>query len=228
MREMLSMSLANFLADLFETGMVRVGLAPATAEDRKAIESWLADIESEDRLNLAGDPPAFDRGAASWAAGRLYTAAQLLVNRDANEQDVRAALADPGPTPTAAAHYSVDLAFRYLPDLLVLARRVSEEDPLVEALQHLIAPWPLASLGIRDVPVGDIEPIVAHPCLRQLYVDRIVARGDVARLDDPRVQEAVREALGACPELAPAISARLAAACAVTESDTPLAGAGTG
>jgi hypothetical protein len=151
-----------------------------------------------------------------------------VVNRDANETDVRAALADPRPGPTATAHYSVDLVFRFLPDLIALARRVSQDDPLVEALRNLIAPWPLASVGMSDIPVADIEPIIGHPCLRQLYVDRILARGDVARLDDPRVQEAVREALGACPELAPAISAKLAAACAVTEGDTPLAGAGKG
>jgi hypothetical protein len=37
----------------------------------------------------------------------------------------------------------------------------------------------------------------------RVYVDRIIAGRDVERLDDPRVREAVRAALGMFRELAP-------------------------
>ena len=204
------MTIAVVLSDLFETGLVRVAREPAAEAERKAIESWLAEIEAQDRLNLPGEPPPFEPASAAWAAAMLYRGAQLLTDRDVSEETLRAALSDRGPDPTPAVHYSVDLVFRFLPDLITLARRVSQEDPLVESLLELIAPWPLSSVGLTGVAIGNVEPILAHPCLRQLYVDRILARSDLARLDDPRIQEAVREALGAFPELAPAFAARLA------------------
>lgn len=206
------MTIAIFLADLFETGLVRVAREPASVAERNAIESWLTGIEAQDRLNLPGEPPPFDPLAASWAASMLYRGAQLLTDRDVSEESLRAALADQGPDSTPSAHYSVDLVFRFLPDLITLARRVAQEDPLVESLLGLIAPWPLSSVGLAGAVAGRLEPILAQPCLRQLYVDRILARADVARLDDPRVREAVRETLGAFPELAPACAAKLTGA----------------
>jgi hypothetical protein len=44
-----------------------------------------------------------------------------------------------------------------------------------------------------------------------MYVDRIIARRDKTRLDDDRVREAVRTALGAFTDLAP----ELASTCSV-------------
>jgi hypothetical protein len=222
------MTNAIFLSDLFETGLVRVAREPATESDRKAIEPLLAEIEAQDRLNLPGEPPPFDASAAAWAASMLYRGAQLLADRDVSEETLRAALADPGPDATASTYYSVDLIYRFLPDLITLARRVSQEDPLVAALLGLIAPWPLSSVGVTGAAIGNIEPILAHPCLRQLYVDRILAHGDVARLEEPRVREAVREALGAFSELAPAFAAKLAEAAKLPPSEHPAALADAG
>ena len=221
------MTIAIFLCDLFESGLVRVAREPATESDRTAIEPWLTQIEAQDRLNLPGEPPPFDPSSAAWAAGMVYLGAQLLANRDASEQTVRGELAHSGPDRTPATHYSVDLVFRFLPDLIALARRVSPGDPLVESLMEMIGPWPLSSVGLTGAASGNVEPILAHPCLRQLYVDRILARGDLARLDDPRVQEAVREALGAFPELAQTFAARLGEATSLPATENAaLANAG--
>jgi hypothetical protein len=48
-----------------------------------------------------------------------------------------------------------------------------------------------------------------HPCLRRLYVDRIIAGRDVARLSDQRVRAAAIEAVGLHDELCPEIAAAL-------------------
>ena len=59
---------------------------------------------------------------------------------------------------------------------------------------------------IGEVRVDDIAD---HPALLQLYGDRVVATGDVSRLADARVRDAVQANLGMYPQLAPKIDAAL-------------------
>ena len=89
-----------------------------------------------------------------------------------------------------------------------LARGISEDDPLVVELLKLCRDWPLSSVGARGVGEVDASAILAEPCLRRLYADRVVERGDASRLQDPRVAEAVREGVGGFPALAPALASR--------------------
>ena len=77
-----------------------------------------------------------------------------------------------------------------------LARSDAENDPLLGYLRQWAADWPLSSVGLPDVTPSSIEPIVSHPCLLGIYRDRIIARNDRSRLGDPRVEEAVQQAVG--------------------------------
>ena len=145
------------------------------------------------------------------------------VDADAMEREFSAAIpgvsgtpgvsSSPGSASTPdganpAVHYSVDLTFRFLPDLVKLARIASEQDPLVERLMAWARHWPLSSVGIgANVGPVEIGPIVNHPCLLALYVDRVIARRDLTRLDDARVRDGVRQALGLYSELAPVVAA---------------------
>jgi hypothetical protein len=61
-------------------------------------------------------------------------------------------------------------------------------------------------VGIEGVGAVESASFLSHPSLRQLYVDRILARADTSRLADKAVREAVQMALGAFPELAPGIA----------------------
>jgi hypothetical protein len=215
-------SIVNWIVELTETGRVRVPrpgeLSPS---EREGLAKAIADWDAVARLDLAG-APALDAAAAAWAAVTLYRACQYLVYRDADAEEVRAGLAEPCPSPASAAvFYSVDLMFRYLRDLVALSRGIAEQDPLVEALLRLAREWPLSSVGVRGVGEGKVEVsgFIEHPCLRRLYADRILAAADVSRLGDPRVKDAVREAIGGHPELAPpAIAAALAAEEKVTHA----------
>jgi hypothetical protein len=96
----------------------------------------------------------------------------------------------------ASLHYSVDLIFRFLPDLMRLARSDAENDPLLAYLRQWAVAWPLSSVGIPDVTPASIEPIVNHRCLMNMYRDRIIARKDRSRRGDPRIEEAVAQAVG--------------------------------
>jgi hypothetical protein len=142
----------------------------------------------------------------------LQRACQAVAFRDLGEAEIAGALgtACPGDD-SPATHYSVDLTFRYLPDLLKLARSASEGDPLVSRLARWAGQWPLSSVGIAGAKPGRVEAIAGHPCLLWLYVDRIMARRDTSRLVDPRVRDCVRESLGMFPELAPEMVSALQA-----------------
>jgi hypothetical protein len=93
--------------------------------------------------------------------------------------------------------------------LIKLARGISEEDPLVTGMLALARTFPLSSVGVSGIDNVNIDAFIAHPSLRRLYADRIIERDDVSRLSHPAAREAVREALGAFPELAPKLAAAL-------------------
>jgi hypothetical protein len=192
---------AQFLSDLFETGRVSVfiDLPDELEED---VDEVLASAEKVAVGNLAAASPGFDLACARWAAKIFYGACHFLVCRDVNPETIDAFFKQPCP----AAHspqtdYSVDLVFHYLPELLGMTRAIASGDPLLQQLLTLGKEWPLSSVGISGIEAVEIAAFIEHPGLRQLYVDRIIARADVSRLGDPQIDLAVREALGDYPEL---------------------------
>ena len=192
------MKLADFLRDLLERGKVTVAgrIGSFADDDLRAAETLLRHYYEEDVLDMPGTAPAFLPEAALWGARYFYHAVQLAVLRDLGEEVVRGYLQDyPGPR-TPEAVYSVDLTFRYLPDLLRLARGLAPDDVLVAALQRTALDWPFSSVGGETA--GDVAPgvILAHPSLRTAYVDRIIREKDAGRLAAPELPGHVRAALG--------------------------------
>jgi hypothetical protein len=208
--------------------------------------------DAANRLEFPGEAPALVPATAERAAELFYRACQFTVYRDVDAQTVATLFAEPvhdsaggGPAKpahqarraTAADHYTVDLIFRFLPELYRLAHRTSGADPLCDGLRLWAGRWPLSSVGMSSIGMVGVNPDdLATVCedgglLRQ-YADRVIARRDVSRLADPRVRAAVQSALGyyddLCSPLAKAIKAYaappLAAVSGASVSDT--AGAG--
>ncbi len=194
------MSLDRFLNDLASAGRVRVPREPSGVSP--AADAALASIDRRARAEFPGEAPPLSPTAARWAAVRLESACRFLVHRDLDEEDVRSGLVGGAPRPDPGTAWSVDLTFRHLPDVLRLARGLAEGDPLVECLRSLARDWPLSSVGVPGLAPVEAAPFIDHPGLRRLYADRILARRDASRLDDPRAAAAVREAVGAFPALA--------------------------
>jgi hypothetical protein len=197
-------TLSQFLKNLFEDGRVLVSPPqPMLADELREAERTLVDLEAAYRLDLPGEAPPLSIPAASWAAVSMFHACQFVAYRDANEAMFAAAFGNPVPDGAgglscraASQHYSVDLTFRFLPDLMRLARSDAESDPLLNYFRQWANTWPLSSVGMPDVAPASIEPIVEHPCLLGIYRDRILARNDASRRGDPRVEDAVLRALG--------------------------------
>jgi len=195
---------AVLLRTIAQTG--RIAVAHPTQDPpglRDLLEQDVAEHEAVQRLDLVHPPPAFDPVAGVWASGVLYRCCQFLVYRDIDADTVTRTLTDMlAPPRDASICYSVDVAFSYLPDVFHLARGITPGDPLVVGLRRLAQMWPLSSVGIPDVGEIDVSTFIEHPCLRELYVQRIVQRRDQRRLDHPAVRVALRQAVGAYPELA--------------------------
>lgn len=205
------MSVAPFLANLFESGRVGVALTQQPEPD-ETLAAALLPAEQVVRLNLAGEAPEFLVPVACWAARIFYGGCHFLVCRDVDPKAIAAFFEQPCPAPRSpAVDYSADLVFQYLPDLIAMARGVALGDPLLEHLLALARGWPLSSVGVPDCVPTQIDSFIAHPALQQLYIDRILARTDLTRLSDSRVAGMAMEALGAFSELSEPVSKHLAA-----------------
>ncbi len=204
--------LPEFLVELFRGSRVHVAaLSEFTADERQNAARVLTEWDQACRSDMPENAPPFCKTTAVWGAERFYRACQFLVFRDCSAEAIAAelTLARPKAAAPASAAYSVDLTWRFLPDLLKLASGLASDDPLVNHLWRWAVEWPLSSVGVPNLGEVDVSGFVEDPCLRTLYVDRIIARRDRTRLTDERVRDAVREALGAFPELAPEIGALL-------------------
>lgn len=202
-------TLAAFLDSLFSEGRVRVA-PPADIGPRELADADVVLMETERRYRrgLPGTPPPLAIESARWAAVVFFRACQFVVFRDLGEDQLDQALQPNCPDDDSpATHYSVDLTFQYLPDLLKLAQKPSEDDPLVKRLRDWADRWPLSSVGIADVSPIAVDAIVGHPSLLSLYVDRILARSDDSRLVDSRIRRRAMESVGAFPELVPSMAA---------------------
>ncbi len=214
--------LQEFLDQLLYEGRITVDPPThLTSSDLEEATTALARFEVSWRLGLAFEPPRFDPEAALGAAVRFARAAQAVVFRDVALADLDT-LKDPIAMPDPrdpAAHYAVDLTFRFLPDLIRFARSAAEGDPLVDRLRDWAVTWPLSSIGLAGLDpeaIGrNLGPIRDQPTLRQLYVDRIVHAQDTGRLDDPAIRDVVRSALGLQTHLAPELAR------ALDDLDTP-------
>lgn len=202
------MCLAAFLSSLFATGRVRVPLPEGCAgAGDAAVDDLLVQHEMEYRQGVPGIPPSLDVPSARWAAHAFYQACQFLVFRNTPAEIITRELAQDCPAAKPASlHYSVDLVFRYLPDLYAHAHSASEDDVLVAQLRLWANRCPLSSVGIPGIEPKNIDVLAGHPTLRTMYVDRIIAKKDFARLADSRVREWIKSAVGAFPQLAPEIA----------------------
>src|SRR5262249_44278876 len=127
--------LMPFLRELLEEGAVtlRVPPAPDSAEEHEA-RNWLAEVFADYRLDVAGPHLQFVPKYAQAAAQFLWQACWCLVRRDLEAELIEKFLQFPLQPQSPAQHLSVDLLFRYMPQLHRRSRALSNDDILTRRL----------------------------------------------------------------------------------------------
>jgi len=190
--------LTTFLVDLFSQGEVII--APLITEieekDQELSTTILQQAYNKAIQNMPHQAPAFDADAALWAAIYLYRTIQLILIRHLEEAEIQKHLQAYIRTPNAATIYSMDLSFRYLPNLFHLAKGLAPGDVLVKYLNRLALKYPFSSVGIELKEPLDHSLILAHPSLKVAYIDRIIEAKDKKRIQQYQLESYVAEVLG--------------------------------
>jgi hypothetical protein len=193
------MKLFSFLQTLFTEGSVAVEgkLFSFNEEDEADSVRLLQQWYEDDKLELPHSAPSFWADAALWAARHVYLSLQLIVIRDAEEEEVHKTLQPYRGLMSPDAICSADITLRYLPDVLSLAKGLAPADIMVAKLKETASQWPFSSVGIdADIELMNEDIILNHPSLRIAYIDRIIEKKDSKRTDNINIKEGVREALG--------------------------------
>jgi len=186
----------NFLRQLFHDGQLEINALhdPSPAEVEEGLR-FAEMFEQEYRQQLAGTPPAFSPEPFSWAALNFYRASQFILFRDVNAETVNAVLNQFNkPIVNHSTIYSIDLVFRFLPDLHSFARREGNDDPVEVNIKQWLADWPLSNSGTPTEAFSD------HPTLCRLHVDRWIAkfggRLEIEEISDDNVRQTILADMG--------------------------------
>ena len=192
------MELNTFIHDLVSEGKVKVHdhIQPFSEKDLKKCELLLKKMYDQDKINHPLSQPMFSANAAIWAASFIYRAAQFIMLRSAENEEVQSQLALFREEIGANEIYSADLTLRYLPQIYQLAKGLSPEDVLVKCLNEVAVQFPYSSVGIELNQEADHEAILNHPSLRLVYLDRIIQAKHLHRVKQNHLAEKVKEVLG--------------------------------
>lgn len=192
------MRLAKFILNLIEYGDVTVAskIEPFSMEDWKEAQRALRFYYGKDSTEMPFQAPNFHEEAATWAAQYLYRAIQFLVMREINDDEIEKHLVAFSGPKTPEIIYSADLTFRYLGDLLNLAKGLAPDDILVKKIKQTAAAFPFSSVGIALEEELDLEVILNHPSLRIAYGDRVIQQKDKKRIKNEKTEILVKELLG--------------------------------
>lgn len=166
------------------------------------------------------EPPAFDCGAAVAALQVLLAMCQAVIFSDIDVSDSQRAIAAAGlpsgdmMVSDPSQHYSVDLLFQFLPQLIERAKRVSRSDGLIPLLLSILKPWPLSAVGVTELHSDSscspgLQALVSHPSLWRMYTDRVLLRGHKSCLQQVETRVAVAAAIGPFDWLGGALSGRV-------------------
>ena len=196
----------DFLRGLFETGDVLLARHLETGCSVSAAE-LLVKFELVWRSGWPGSPPRFDSEVALAASRVLMALCHAVVFREQGVDESRQLVVSIGLSMgdvivlDPVQHYSVDLLFQFLPQLLERAKRVSPSDGLIGLILDILKPWPLSSVGVAELSSSSpgmdrIEVIASHPSLWRMYIDRVLERGDRGCLQHMATRSAVSAAIG--------------------------------
>lgn len=119
-------------------------------------------------------PPDFHPQAALWAAETVYYAGQFILFRENDAAKMEDYFLDFPFEISPATILSVDLCFRFIPDMLKQLSLIDSDDLLIPILEKHLKVWHFSGVNYPlKIGENDWEIIFSNPCLQQLYLNRI-------------------------------------------------------
>jgi hypothetical protein len=181
----------------YEEVLLYGSLLQIPEEQEKEVATYLAREYGQESLHYPFTAPAFDPAAAAWAAKTVYIATQLLLYRENKEADLQALLPGYPAALTPGAVLSADLVLRFLPHAIHHLKAIDPEDGLVDVLETHLTSWHYSGIGYT-LPHErlDFSVITAHPCLLQLYTDRVIEKKEQQLALHPALVQHIQASMG--------------------------------
>ena len=160
-----------------------------TEAETEPVLQLLSGYYAAEAVDYPHTAPPFEEAAAGWAARCLFHAAQLLMYRAHAANELSDLFPPYAAEPSAGAVLSADLSLRFLPAVVRQLERIDVADALIPLLQNVLTTWHYSGL-LSEFDLGQVTlgAPFEHPCLKSLYVERIIAKKhlDLARRDELR------------------------------------------
>ena len=193
--------LTSILDEWWNTGRLRPPHPVVQGDlDPQTIMGWVSNTEKIYRKQLPEGVPTVALDVAAWALEQFFRASQLLVFRELGDEFIQLGLRDlplvsdlhpAEPIFDSSVHYSVDLSFRFLPDLRRLVSAASGNGALLEQIDRWIDWWPLSGASsasqLATKTLGSLEsdesaakqwirakPVFQNSGLRTMYTERFL------------------------------------------------------
>ncbi|MDI3319394.1 hypothetical protein [Pinibacter soli] len=168
-----------------------------TSSDEEEVCSFLQTEYQQESLTHPFQSPSFDGAAALWGARLIYNAAQLLLYRQNKPNDLIALFPDFQNEVTPSAIVSADLCLRFLPDVIAPLRLIDGEDQLIGILENHLKIWHFSAVKSElSFDALDFTLILSNPCIKRLYVDRVIEYKKLKLAFHPSLKPLVQASLG--------------------------------
>jgi hypothetical protein len=159
--------------------------------------AYLQEQYRKESLEYPHSAPAFDAAAALWAAKTMNMAAQLLLYRENKPENLDCLFPAFDRETDNGAVLSADLCLRFLPDTLRELKIIDSLDPLILILENMLAQWHYSGIHYPlDLSKTNLENGLADPCMRQLYIDRIIHYKNISLAQHALFRKHIGAALG--------------------------------
>lgn len=171
-------------------------LSVQEAEEKEAL--YFLEMEyQEEKNNYPHQAPNFHPKAALWAAKTVYFAAQLILYREHQVQELEVLLPSFDGTMNAETALSADLCLRFLPPIITKLKIIDPEDALIEVLETHLMTWHYSAIGhTLDWSIITFKNIEQNACWYQLYIDRIIEHKVYTLASIAPFQKGIQASLG--------------------------------
>ena len=165
--------------------------------EKEVVIDFLQKEYEAETLNYPFVAPPFQAVAAIWAAEIVYYSAQLILYRQNKTSELEQRFPKLESEITASTFLSVDLCFRFIPDMLNQLKLIDSEDCLIAILEKQLETFHYSGINYPlKLEESNFEIIHHNKCLQQLYLNRIVTFKNLKLAKIPSFNQALKANFG--------------------------------